>query len=72
MATKDGNFLVVGKSVVDELDEGNWKGIKGYGSDDAIVVKYDNNGNIIWQQNFGGEDRDEYMSIATETIPDFV
>ena len=44
---------------------GDWAGIAGKGGDDAIIVKYDTAGNIIWKKNFGGSSTDKYNSVTT-------
>lgn len=33
------------------------------GESDAIIVKYDLNGNIIWKKNFGGMDSDGFNDV---------
>ncbi|MDD2378191.1 MAG: prepilin-type N-terminal cleavage/methylation domain-containing protein [Bacilli bacterium] len=33
------------------------------GSYDAIIVKYDLNGNVLWNKNFGGSDTDKFNGI---------
>ncbi len=33
------------------------------GSNDAIIVKYDKNGNILWKKNYGGTSNDEFSSV---------
>ena len=35
------------------------------GLGDAIIVKYDFCGNMIWTENFGGEGVDIFQSVAT-------
>ncbi len=47
-ATDDG-FVVVGDSSSDDIEGVS---VDSMGSD-AIIVKYDNSGNILWQKNFG-------------------
>ena len=44
---------------------GDWKGITGNGGRDAIIVKYDNAGNVVWKKNFGGSDGDCYKSVTS-------
>ena len=60
-ATSDG-FIAVGQS--DSFGNGDWNGIEGKGGSDAILVKYDNNGNVVWEKNFGGNDNDDYRSAT--------
>jgi Leucine-rich repeat (LRR) protein len=61
-AVADG-FVAVGTSYADSFNSGDW-GDTGKGSLDAIIVKYDNDGNMVWCKNFGGEDRDEFNSVT--------
>jgi uncharacterized protein YuzE len=43
---------------------GDWAGVVGKGGVDAIIVKYDNNGNVVWRKNFGGNAEDRYNSVT--------
>ena len=62
-AVSDG-IIAVGSSYADSFNTGDWTGITGKGGTDAIIVKYDNNGNIVWKKNFGGSDFDNYNSVT--------
>jgi uncharacterized protein (TIGR02145 family) len=44
---------------------GDWAGITGKGESDAIIVKYDNAGNVVWKKNFGGSSADSFDAVAT-------
>jgi len=66
-AVSDG-VVVVGQS--ESFGNGDWEGIIGKGNDDAIIVKYDNDGNVVWKKNFGGSKNDRYFSITA--VPDGV
>ena len=57
-------FVAVGKSTEDSFGNGDWTDIDGKGYNDAIIVKYDNDGNMVWKKNFGGKEFDEYSSVA--------
>ena len=48
MQTKDEGFIITGKSSSTDIE-----GITNKGTDDAIIVKYDKNGNVIWQTSYG-------------------
>jgi len=62
--TVSNGIIVVGKSEAGSFGNGDWEGIIGKGWDDAIVVKYDFNGNVMWKKNFGGDDTDSFESIT--------
>ena len=57
--TSDGCIVVVGYSNSTNAGFNN----KGY--DDAIMVKYDRDGNQLWVKNFGGSD-DDYLNSVIE------
>ena len=63
--TADGGCIAVGYSNADSFNTGDWLGIKGKGKSDAIFIKYDKNGNVVWKKNFGGADDDSFSSVAT-------
>jgi len=47
-------IFAVGYSPSNSFGNGDWTGVSGKGSDDAIIVKYDTAGNMVWRKNFGG------------------
>ncbi|MCL2167927.1 MAG: T9SS type A sorting domain-containing protein [Lentimicrobiaceae bacterium] len=55
---------IVAAGYSDGFGEGDWEDMEGNGSDDAIMVKYDYEGNIVWKINFGGNDVDRFFSIT--------
>jgi len=61
-AVSDG-IIAVGLGRLFDLDD--WEGVEGKGDEDAIIVKYDNTGNVVWKKNFGGEKWDCYTSVTT-------
>jgi len=61
-AVSDGT-VSVGYSAATSFDNGNWTDIVGKGGTDAIIVKYNNSGNVVWKNNFGGNDNDYYFSV---------
>jgi len=63
-ATSDG-FVAVGYSYGQSFATGDWEGVAGNGLIDSVIVKYDDNGNIIWKKNFGGNDIDQYLGVTT-------
>jgi len=50
--TEDGDYIVVGKT---QISQYNW---------DAYVAKLDNNGDIIWEYAYGGEQDEQLVSIC--------
>ncbi|MCL2032223.1 MAG: hypothetical protein FWH45_00050 [Methanomassiliicoccaceae archaeon] len=62
-AVSDG-FVAVGYSSGNSFGNGDWAGVTGKGNVDAIVVKYDNNGDVVWAKNFGGSHDDRYYSVV--------
>ena len=57
--TGDGGYIAVGDSDSADAVWGN------NGDADAIIVKYDSHGNIVWAKNIGGPARDLFKSVAT-------
>ena len=62
IAVSDG-YVAVGNSNQDTAD---WDGFEGKGYGDAIIVKLDKNGDIVWKNNFGGERADEFVSVISD------
>jgi len=58
----DGSFIAVGDS---RSTNGDITALKGYY--DAIMTKFDTNGNILWTKNLGGSEGESFFSI-TPTI----
>ena len=63
-APVENGIIAVGYSYSLSFNNGDWEGIIGKGGIDAIIVKYDNAGNIIWKKNFGGSGTDYFYSVA--------
>ena len=56
----DGGYVAVGHSA---STDGDLEGLnKGFA--DAVIVKYDNSGNIEWNHNFGGSWEDQFYSVS--------
>ena len=62
-AVSDG-VVATGYSMEDSFGNGDWAGVSGKGAQDAIIVKYDHDGNVVWKKNFGGNDEDAYISVT--------
>ena len=59
-----GGFIAAGYSEEGSFGYGDWSGVAGKGGSDAIIVKYDNSGNVVWKKNFGGPDGDYFRSVT--------
>lgn len=58
-------MIAVGYSRKESFENGDWLGIHNKGNlSDAIIVKYDNYGNVIWRKNFGGKESSKYYSVV--------
>ncbi len=57
-------FVAVGQSAQTSFRTGDWTDIRGKGGIDAIAVKYDHEGNVVWKMNIGGPGSDSYRSVA--------
>jgi hypothetical protein len=65
--TQDGNYIMVGDSRSSDQDVTSPRG-----NADAWLVKFDDNGNKIWQKSFGGSQFDTAHSIVQRTNGDFI
>lgn len=54
----DNNYIVVGSTYSNDIE-----GIVNNGESDAILLKYDNSGNLLWKKNFGGAKRDFFSKL---------
>ena len=71
-ATSDGGFVVVGNSTDPSFGTGDLYDLSGNGGTDAIIVKFDENGDFIWQKNFGGADEDFFYDVDVKTNGDII
>jgi hypothetical protein len=55
-------FIAVGYG--NSFGTGDWTGTTGKGGADAIVVKYNNSGTVVWKKNFGGNGNDSFSGIT--------
>ncbi len=56
--TTDKGYLVVGEVCSTDIDN-----ITLVGNCDAIAIKYDKNGNVVWQKTYGGQYEDYFTAI---------
>jgi hypothetical protein len=65
--TNDGNYIMVGDTRSTDQDVTNPRG-----NADAWIVKFDDNGNKIWQKSFGGSLFDTAHSIVQRSNGDYI
>jgi hypothetical protein len=58
-------IVAVGVSFAASFENGNWETDTCKGGKDAIMVKFDHDGNVVWQTNFGGMSDDFYYAVTT-------
>jgi hypothetical protein len=63
--TSDG-YVAVGYSAANSFQTGDWANKSGYGGTDAIIVKFDRNGNVISKERFGGSGDDKFMAVRPD------
>lgn len=59
IAVEDG-YIAVGNSASNDQDLSDMN----HGMQDAIIVKYDFEGNVVWNKNFGGSNNDYFYGIT--------
>ena len=57
-------YVVVGNSEEESFESGDWEGVPGKGRYDAIIVKFDFSGNVLWKKSFGGSGNDSFGSVT--------
>ena len=62
-AVSDG-IVAVGYSASGSFGNGDWEGVTGKGEQDAIIVKYNFDGTLVWKNYFGGNKDDCYYSVT--------
>jgi len=68
MAVSDG-IIAVGHSAMNSFGNGDWEGVTRKGDRDAIIVKYNNNGEVVWKKHFGERDSYDIFKCVT-TVSD--
>ena len=63
----EGGYITVGSSQSSDKD---LSGLN-KGNTDAIIVKYDTNGNVLWKKNFGGSNIDKFEDII-QTVDGYI
>ncbi len=63
--TSDKGYIAVGSSNSSKINNLTNKGTSNI-SDDAIIVKYDKDGNIEWENNFGGSNADYFTDVIED------
>ncbi|MBQ3111101.1 MAG: chitobiase/beta-hexosaminidase C-terminal domain-containing protein [Clostridia bacterium] len=64
VATNGDGYVVVGYTANSYGTEGDLRNITGKGSTDALIVKYDNYGKVVWKKVFGGKDGDMFTDVV--------
>jgi hypothetical protein len=62
-AVPDG-VVAVGITLQSSFGTGDWEGIEGKGGLDAIIVRYDDDGNVVWKKNFGGSGSESFLDVV--------
>ena len=65
--TEDGNFILFGHSESTDIE-----GLPNKGSQDAIILKYDKNGNMLWQKSWGGNGYDSLSQVIETEDGNFI
>ena len=65
IAVSDG-YVAVGYSFADSFGDDDWDGVTAKGKNDATIVKFDTNGDVVWAKNFGGDDNDYFYSVTAD------
>ena len=65
--TEDGGFIVSGYSYSTDIE-----GLTNKGNMDAIIVKYDKDGNMLWQTSWGGNDIDIFDDVLQTKNGEFI
>ena len=71
-ATPDNGFVAVGYSGAGSFGNNDWPGASRRGSDDATIVKFNADGTVAWNKNFGGSGVDEFRGVAVTSDGGFV
>lgn len=76
-ATKDGGFIAVGSSSSIDMDMGNSRkktreGEQDTSNVDAIIVKFNSQGDVEWYKDFGGSERDIFNAVIETPAGDFI
>lgn len=59
--TSDGGYVICGR-----VDSTDIPGMTIKGDNDALLVKLDKNGNVLWYRNFGGNDYDRFDGLYAD------
>jgi hypothetical protein len=64
---KDGeHYIVVGDCAEDSFGNGDLFDLEAKDTTDAMIIKYDKTGEMIWKRNFGGYSDDYFVSVAVD------
>ncbi len=63
----DGGYIAVGNFYSTDIDS-----LKNNGKSDGMIVKYDENGNLVWSRAYGGNGLDFYHNIISLSDEDYI
>lgn len=64
MEITDDGYIAVGYASEENFGTGLWSDTTGKGENDAVIVKFDKEGNVLWKYNFGGKSNDYFHGVA--------
>ena len=67
VVTETGDIISYGYTNSTNID-----GLSNKGSYDAVIVKYDKNGTLLWQRNYGGSSSDSFSNIIVTKNNDII
>ena len=69
----DGGFVAVGSVGDTSFGTGDWDGGEtGRGGADALIVKFNNAGAVVWKKNFGGSGADGFLGVTATSSGSFI
>ena len=69
--TSDGDYIVGGSFSSNEIIIDDYI-LKNDGSEDGMIIKYSNEGNVVWVTRVGGKGNEAIMSVSTANNGDYI
>ena len=60
----DDGYIIVGYSEESNFGTGTFANIEALGQNDAVILKYDTSGNLLWIRSFGGIGDDSFYGVT--------